>query len=54
MSSVRLLDGFISYTYVDVWGINDLESMPVGTCTTLTGWTIQGNASFGSAFFTQR
>ena len=50
--SSRLLTGVIGY--LNASGINDFESMPIGTCTTLTGYTIQGNISFGSAFFTAR
>jgi len=50
--NVSLGPGFIGYINSSV--INDFENMPVGTCTTLSGEIVQGNAAFGVAYFRQR
>jgi len=47
--SARLLTGFI--TAFNAYALNDFESMTVGPCTTLTGWTLTGGITVGSAFF---
>ena len=49
---VQLLNGYI--IFLTSSALNDFEAMNAGTCTTLTGYTLTGDATFTPAFFKPR